>query len=152
MPQWITIEADKVKAENLRQQQMNAERARHTALVAETSPVFWEDFVTTLLSDVAAWNAEFPNEPDQQLAVERLHATTFRLLRPARERMLSIDASATGVTCDQHAKAGNGNAGRRELPVWKWIVGAEGVTGVQDEKRTLTGAALSELLIRRMLD
>jgi hypothetical protein len=152
MSQWIRIEADKIKAELLRQEQMNAARTRHAALVAQTSSVFWDNFVTTVQSDVTAWNAEFPHDPDQQLAVERLHATTFRLLRPSRERMLSIDASDTGVSCDQHAKAADGNAGRRELPVWKWAVGADGVIGVHEEKRTLTGAALSELLIRRMLD
>jgi hypothetical protein len=152
MPQWIKIEADKIKAENLRQQQINAARTQHAALVAQTSSVFWDNFVTTVQSDVAAWNAEFPNDPDQQLAIEPLHATTFRLLRPARDRMLSIEASDTGVTCDRYAKAVNGNPGRRELPVWKWAVDADGVIGVHDEKRTLTGAALSELLIRRILD
>ena len=152
MPQWIKVEADKIKAENLRQQNLNAARTQHAALVAQTSSVFWDNFVTTVQSDVAAWNAEFPNEPDQQLAVERLHATTFRLLWPCRERTLSIEANGAGVTCDQHAKAADGNPGRRELPVWKWSVGADGVIGVHEEKRTLTGEALSELLIRRMLE
>jgi hypothetical protein len=149
MPQWIKIEADKIKAENLRQQQMNAARTQHAALIAQTSSAFWDNFVTTVQSDVTAWNAEFLDDPDQQLAIEPLHATTFRLLRPSRDRILSIEASDTGVTCDRHAK---GNPGRRELPVWKWAVGADGVIGVHEEKRTLTGAALSELLIRRMLD
>jgi hypothetical protein len=152
MSQWIKVEADKIKAENLRQQQIDAARTQHAALVAQTSSVFWDDFVTIVQSDVAAWNAEFPNEPDQELAVELLHATTFRLLRPARERTLSIEASGVGITCDQHAKAVNGNPGRRELPVWKWAVGADGVIGVHDEKRTLNGAALAELLIKRLLD
>ena len=49
-------------------------------------------------------------------------------------------------------KAANGNPGRRELPVWKWAVGADGVIGVHDEKRTMHGAVLAELLIRRLLD
>jgi len=152
MSQWIKIEADKIRAENLRQQQMNAARTQHAALVAQTSSVFWDNFVATVQSDVTAWNAEFPNDPDQQLALEPLHATTFRLLRPSRDRILSIEASDAGVTCDRHAKSANGNHGRRELPVWKWAVGADGVIGVYEERRTLTGAALSELLIRRMLD
>ncbi len=152
MPQWIKIEADKIKAENLRQQQMIEARNQHAALVAETSAVFWDNFVTTVQSDVTAWNAEFPSDPDQQLAIEPLHPTTFKLLRPSRDRILSVEASDAGVTCDWHAKAAIGNAGRRELPVWKWAVGADGVIGVQEEKRTLTGEALSELLIRRMLD
>jgi hypothetical protein len=151
MSQWIKIEAEKIKAENLRQQQMHEARTQHAALVAQTSSVFWQDFVTTVQSDVTAWNAEFPNDPDQQLAIERLDATTFKLLRPSGDRILTIEASDAGVTCDRHAKAANGNAGRRELPVWKWAVGADGVFGVHEEKRTLTGAALSELLIRRML-
>jgi hypothetical protein len=152
MPQWIKVEADKIKAENLRQQQMSEARTQHAALVAQTSSVFWDNFVTTVQSDVDAWNAEFPNETDQQLAVERLDATAFRLLRPCRERTLSIEASGAGVTCDRHAKAADGHPGRRELPVWKWAVGAAGVIGVQEEKRTLNGEALSELLIRRMVD
>jgi hypothetical protein len=151
MPQWIKIETDKIKAENLRQQQMNEARTRHAALVAQTSSVFWDDFVTTVQSDVNAWNAEFPDDPGQQLAIERLHTTTFRLLRPSRDRILSIEASDAGVTCDRHAKAADGNPGRRELPVWKWAVGADGVIGVHEEKRTLTAAALSELLIKRLL-
>ena len=152
MSQWIKVEADKIKADNLRQQQIDAARTQHAALVAQTSSVFWDNFVTIVQSDVAAWNAEFPNDPDQQLAIEPLHATTFRLLMPSRDRILSIEASDTGVTCDRHAKAANGSPGRRELPVWKWAVGADGVIGVHEEKRTLDGAALSELLIRRMLD
>ena len=152
MPHWIRVEADKIKAENLRHQQMNAARTQHAALVAQTSSVFWEDFVTTVQSDVTAWNAEFPNDPDEQLVVERLHATTFRLLRPSRARALSIEASGTGIICDRQAKAADGNPGRRELPVWKWAVGADGVIGVHEEKQTLTGAGLSELLIRRMLE
>jgi hypothetical protein len=152
MPQWIKIEADKTKAENLRQQQMNAARAQRAALVAQTSSVFWDNFVTTVQSDVTAWNAEFPNDPDQQLVIERLDATAFSLLRPSRDRILSVEASDVGVTSDRYAKAANGNPGRRELPAWKWAVGADGVIGVHEDKQTLTGAALSELLIRRMLD
>jgi hypothetical protein len=152
MSQWIKIEADKIKAENLRQQQMSEARNQHAALIAQTSAVFWDNLVATVQSDVTAWNAEFPNDPDQQLAIEPLPTTTFKLLRPSRDRIMSIEASDTGITCDRHVKAANGNAGRRELPVWKWAVGADGVIGVHDEKRTLTGEALSELLIRRMLD
>jgi hypothetical protein len=152
MPHWITVEADKIKAETRRQQQLNAARTQHAALVAQTSSVFWDNLLTTVQSDVAAWNAEFPDAPEQQLAVERVHATTFRLLWPSRERILSIEASGAGISCDRHPKAADGNPGRRELPVWKWAVGAEGVIGVHEEKRTLTGEALSELLIKRMLD
>lgn len=66
--------------------------------------------------------------------------------------LFGAHSSDEGVTCDQHAKAANGNPGRRELPVWKWAVDADGVIGVHDERRTLTGAALAELLIRRILD
>jgi hypothetical protein len=152
MSQWIRIEADKVKAESLRQQQMSAARAQHAALVAQTSSVFWDNFVATVQSDVTAWNAEFPDDPDQQLAIERLPPTTFKLVRPSRDRILSIEASDVGVTCDRHAKKADGIPGRRELPVWKWAIGAEGVIGVQEEKRTLNGEALSELLIKRILD
>jgi hypothetical protein len=152
MPQWIREEADKIRAENLRQQRMSAERTQHAALVAQTSSVFWDSFVTTVRSDVTAWNAEFPNEPDQQLAVEPLHATKFRVLRPSRGWILSVEASGAGITCDRHVKAADGSPGRRELPVWKWAVDANGVIGVHEEKRMLTGAALSELLIRRVLD
>lgn len=152
MPPWIRVEADKIKAENLRQQEMNAARTQYAALVARTSSVFWNDFVTTVQSDVTDWNAEFPDDPEQQLAVERLQPTTFRLFRPSRDRTLSIEATGAGVTCDRNAKGADGSPSRRELPVWKWAVGADGVIGVHEEKRTLTGEALSELLIRRILD
>jgi hypothetical protein len=151
-PEWITVEAEKIKAEHLRQQQMNAARTKHAALVAQTSSAFWDNFVTTVQSDVTAWNAEFPNEPDQQLAIQQLNATIFRLVRPSRERSLTIEASETGITCDRHTKATDLSLGRRELPVWIWAVDADGVIGVREEKRTLAGATLSELLIRRMLD
>jgi hypothetical protein len=152
MSDWIRIEAEKVKAENLRQQHMTDAKTRHAAMIAQTSSVFWNDLVAIVQSDVAAWNAEFPNEPDQQLAIELLQAQRFRLLRPSRARLLSVESSETGVTCDPHAKTEDRPAGRRDLPVWQWAVDTSGVIGVRDEKRTLTGAALSELLIRRLLD